>query len=74
MQEKVTIKIPRELYQKLSQMIEETGFSSVTEFIVFVMRSLASGGEIMGEDRLTADEVRAIRERLRKLGYLKEEK
>ena len=74
MQEKVTIKIPRELYQKLSQMIEGSGFSSVTEFIVFVMRSLASGGEIRGEDRLTAGEVRAIRERLIKLGYLKEGK
>jgi len=73
MQGKVTLKIPRELYQRLSQMIEGTGFSSVTEFIVFVMRTLASSGEIRGEDKLTAEEVRTIRERLRKLGYLKEE-
>ena len=70
MQGKVTIKIPRELYQKLGQMIRETGFSSVTEFIVFVMRNLASSGEIKGEDKLTEEEVRAIRERLRRLGYL----
>jgi Arc/MetJ-type ribon-helix-helix transcriptional regulator len=70
MQGKVTIKIPRELYRKLGQMIQETGFSSVTEFIVFVMRNLASSGEIRGEDKLTEEEVRAIRERLRKLGYL----
>ncbi|MFW6105252.1 MAG: CopG family transcriptional regulator [Chloroflexota bacterium] len=70
MQSKVTIKIPRELYQKLGQMIKGTGFSSVTEFIVFVMRNLASGGEIRGEDRLTEEEVTAIRERLRRLGYL----
>ncbi len=70
MQDKVTIKIPRELYQKLGQMIEDTGFSSVTEFIVFVMRNLASSGEIKGEDKLTEEELRAIRERLRRLGYL----
>jgi metal-responsive CopG/Arc/MetJ family transcriptional regulator len=70
MHDKVTIKIPRELYQKLGQMISGTGFSSVTEFIVFVMRNLASGGEIEGEDKLTEEEVRAIRERLRRLGYL----
>ena len=70
MQDKVTIKIPRELYQKLGQMTQGTGFSSVTEFIVFVMRSLASSGEIKGEDRLTEEEVRTIRERLRRLGYL----
>lgn len=66
---KVTIKIPRELYQKLGRMIEETGFSSVTELIVFVMRSLASG-EMEEEDRLTAEEIKAIRERLKRLGYL----
>ena len=72
MENKVTIKIPRELHQRLRQMIAGTGFSSVTEFIVFVMRTLASGGEITGEDRLTVEEVRAIRERLRALGYLKE--
>ncbi len=73
MQNKVTIKIPRELYQRLSQMIASTGFSSVNEFIVFVMRTLASSGEIKEEGRLTAEEIRAIRERLRRLGYLKEE-
>jgi hypothetical protein len=73
MQNRVTIKIPRELYRRLGQMILGTGFSSVNEFIVFVMRNLASSGEISGEDNLTAEEVRAIRERLRKLGYLKEE-
>ena len=70
MQGKVTIKIPRELYQKLGQMILGTGFASVTEFIVFVMRSLASSGDIKGKDRLTEEEVTAIRERLRRLGYL----
>ena len=70
MQDKVTIKIPRELYQSLGGMIWGTGFGSVTEFIVFVLRNLASSGEIKGEDRLTDDEVKAIRERLRRLGYL----
>jgi len=70
MTDKVTIKIPRELYEKLREMIEGTGFSSVTEFIVFVMRSLASSGKIKGEDKLTEEEVKAIRERLRRLGYL----
>ncbi|RLC94923.1 MAG: CopG family transcriptional regulator [Chloroflexi bacterium] len=73
MESKVTIKIPRELYRRLGQMIEGSGFSSVSEFIVFVLRNLASSGHIAGEDRLTSEEVRAIRERLRRLGYLKEE-
>lgn len=73
MENKVTIKIPRELYQRLRQMVAGTGFSSVSEFIVFVMRTLVSSGEIRSKDNLTAEEVRAIRERLKRLGYLKEE-
>ena len=68
--DKVTIKIPKELYENLQDMIEGTGFSSVTEFIVFVMRSLAAGGNIKNQDKFTDDEVKAIRERLKKLGYL----
>jgi Arc/MetJ-type ribon-helix-helix transcriptional regulator len=73
MENKVTIKIPRELYRKLKDMIRDTGFSSVSEFIIFVMRSIASGGQLGAEDTLTADEIRAVRERLKKLGYLQEE-
>ncbi len=70
MSDKVTIKIPQELYGTLSEMIKDTGFGSVTEFVVFVMRTLAMSGQVKENDRLTEDEVRAVRERLRRLGYL----
>ncbi len=73
MEPRVTIKIPKELYRRLKTMTEGTGFSSVTEFIVFVMRSVASTGDLKQNDQLTAEEVRAIRDRLRRLGYLKED-
>ena len=73
MKERVTIKIPKELYLRLKEMVEGTGFSSVTDFIVFVLRSVAMGGDLR-EERLTPEEVRVIRERLKKLGYLKEER
>ena len=69
MKDKVTIKIPRELYETLQKMIEGTGFSSTTEFIVFVMRTLASTGKITEEDKLTEHDVRIIKERLKRLGY-----
>jgi len=72
MQDKVTIKIPMELYHKQCQLIEGTGFSSVTEFIVFVMQSLASGSKINVNDKLPAEEMSIARERLRILSYLKE--
>lgn len=70
MSDKVTIKIPKELYENLQKMIEGTGFSSTTEFIVFVMRTLASTGRLKEEDKLSEQEVQMIKERLKRLGYL----
>ncbi len=75
---KVTIKIPRSLYRKLKEIIEGTGFNSVNDFIVYVLRDLASGRRpkkdlpegITDPSRLTAEEVEKVRQRLRNLGYL----
>ena len=49
-------------------------YSMAGPMVMFVMRTLALGGDIKREDSLTAEEVRTIRERLHRLGYLKEEK
>ena len=68
---RVTIKIPRPLYDRIAVSIEGSGFSSVTDFIVFVLRALMlSAGEGKRESDLTRDELDAIRERLKNLGYL----
>lgn len=68
---KVTLKIPAELYEKLSQLIEGTGFRSVTEFAVYVLRDVAAGGKLEGPTPgLSAREIETIRQRLRALGYI----
>ena len=69
--EKVTIKIPKPLYDNLREVIGETGFNSVTEFIVYVLRDIASGKSSKEDkENLTKEEIKAIRTRLRSLGYL----
>ena len=40
--DQVTLKIPRPLYQQLKQVIDGSGFHSVTEFAVYVLRDLVS--------------------------------
>ena len=67
--DRVTIKIPKPLFDTLQQLIEGTGFSSVTELIVYVMRSLASTESKKEPDNLTSEEIQSIKERLKKLGY-----
>ena len=69
----VTLKIPRPLYDRLRQVIEGTGFHSVTEFSVYVLRDLVSSQAPPQEgDGLTHEEVTAIRRRLQSLGYLED--
>jgi hypothetical protein len=41
----VTLKIPRPLYDRLKQVIGGSGFHSVTEFAVYVLRDLVSHHE-----------------------------
>ena len=67
---KATIKIPRTLYNKLKEQVKGTGFSSVTDFVVYVMRDIASSGKVGQDIELSKKEVEAIRERLKRLGYL----
>ena len=68
--DKVTIKIPRRLYNHLRNIIEDSGFNSVTDFIVYVMRDIASTGRTEAGDRLNKEEIEQIRKRLKNLGYL----
>jgi hypothetical protein len=67
----VTLKIPGELYDRLADLIRDTGFRSVTEFATYVLRDLAAGGKL---DRkppgLSEKEIDAVRQRLRALGYI----
>lgn len=82
----VTLKIPRPLYEQLKQVIQGSGFHSVTEFAVYVLRDLVSHHSPGSAERpspaavpdptepgaepLTAEEIEAIRRRLSALGYL----
>ncbi len=71
MSDRVSIKIPRPLYNRLQQVIGGSGFSSPTDFIVFVLRDLVGSlepGPAQGE--LNPDELVAVRKKLQNLGYL----
>jgi Arc/MetJ-type ribon-helix-helix transcriptional regulator len=75
---KVTIKIPRQLYNKIQQLVEDSGFNSATDFIVFVLRDLISeSGPAAGNtgtrdesDQFSPEELAALKKKLRNLGYL----
>lgn len=68
---RVTIKIPRPLYNKIGEVIADSGFSSPTDFIVFVLRDLVGGAAIEpSRDGESPEEMQDIRQKLKNLGYL----
>lgn len=66
--DKVTLKIPRQLYDRLKLIIDDSGFSSVNEFVVYVLRDLVSMG-LEDNKELSKEETEKIRQRLKNLGY-----
>ena len=64
-EEKVAVEIPRELFDKIKEMIAGTSFSSVEEYIVLKLEN-----EFPEEVEYSAEEEAIIRERLRRLGYI----
>jgi Arc/MetJ-type ribon-helix-helix transcriptional regulator len=68
--DKVTIKIPRPLYNRVQQLIDDSGFNSPTDFIVYVLRDVLSERGLGHGDTFTPEELAAIKQKLRRLGYL----
>jgi hypothetical protein len=68
--DKVTIKIPRPLYNRVQQLIDDSGFNSPTDFIVYVLRDVLSERGVGNAERFTPEELATIKDKLRRLGYL----
>ncbi len=68
--DKVTIKIPRPLYEKIGQAIDGAGYNSVTDFVVYVMRDLVASSEMAGKGGPDASDIETVKKKLESLGYL----
>ncbi|MFT7671318.1 MAG: Arc/MetJ-type ribon-helix-helix transcriptional regulator [Planctomycetota bacterium] len=67
---KVTVKIPRPLYRKIQQVVEDSGFNSPTDFIVYVLRDLMGEADPLQVTEFNQDELDDIKRKLKNLGYL----
>jgi Arc/MetJ-type ribon-helix-helix transcriptional regulator len=74
---RVTVKIPRPLYERIQQVIADSGFSSPTDFIVYVLRDLVGARALEkapptdGSTHSSSnEEIEEIRRKLQNLGYL----
>ena len=66
-----TVSIPMPLAEKIKERIKGTGFTSVSDYVTFVLREVLSS-EIEEEEKepFTKEDEEKVKERLRALGYL----
>ncbi len=63
-----TVSIPKDLADRVEETIEGTSFSSTSDLVRFLLRSIVIKHEAEGE--LTESEFQDIADQLRDLGYL----
>ncbi|NVM27867.1 MAG: CopG family transcriptional regulator [Candidatus Helarchaeota archaeon] len=69
--EEFTITIPKTLVKKLRASIKDTNFTSLTQYIISLIRkALAESEETGAEKAYTEKEEEIIKKRLRGLGYI----
>jgi hypothetical protein len=68
--DEVTIEIPGSLHENLSGIKEGSGFDSITEFIVDVLRDLISLKSVKKEPSFSPEEIEVTKKKLRSLAYL----
>ena len=69
MTEYTTVSIPRDLADRVEETIEDTSFSSTSDLVRFLLRSIVIQHQQQGE--LTEAEFEEIASQLKELGYLK---
>ncbi len=65
-----TITIPKPLYEKIKARIEATGFSSVSDYVTYVLRQLVSSYDEEKKREFSRRDEETVKKRLKALGYL----
>lgn len=64
-----TVSIPTPLFKKVEERIRDTGFTSVSSYVAYVLREVVSE-EAEEEEPFTEEDEERVKERLRALGYI----
>ena len=70
--EYTTVSIPKPLAEKIKDRMKGTGFSSVSSYVIYVLRQVLSSieQEEKSKQAFTKEEEEKVKQRLRDLGYI----
>jgi len=66
----ISVEIPVEVYKKIENRIKDTEFTTVSEYVTFVLEEVLESLEEDEEEVFSKEDEEKIKERLRALGYL----
>ena len=66
----ISVEIPVEVYKKIENRIKDTEFTTVSEYVTFVLEEVLESLEEDEEGVFSKEDEEKIKERLRALGYL----
>ena len=71
MADKISVDIPKDVYEGVEKRVKVTEFNSVEEYVAYVLRQvLEQVGKEPGEAAYSREDEERVKERLRSLGYL----
>lgn len=62
-----TVSIPVTLFEKVKKQIDDTGFTSVSSYVGYILREIIAE---KGEEPFTEEDEKKVKEKLKSLGYL----
>jgi len=63
-----TVSIPTPLFEKIQQKIKDTGFTSVSDYVTFILREILAHSS--DNEAFSEEDEKKVKERLKSLGYL----
>ncbi len=65
-----TVSIPTPLFKKVEERIKDTGFTSVSSYVTYVLREIVAEEEKESAEPFTKEDEERVKARLRALGYI----
>jgi len=66
-----SVSIPVSLFEKIRELIKDTGFKSVSDYVTYVLREIVVMHELEKLSKpFTKEDVERIKKRLKALGYI----
>lgn len=64
-----TVSIPKPLAEKVKKQIKDTGFTSISDYVTYVMREVVAG-KSSKEEAFSKEDEEKVKGRLKDLGYI----